>query len=140
MKNKKRYILSKETTEDEIQKIKDECKKNDMDVVNEESIDVQYDVKSCAIYAVDGSMVQYNKEEGRILFVQSCPHFKSEHSEDGKEKIHNKIVCEIRMPASLFRITANTIMDEINDYDEHEKKKAPLVDFLRKERDHIMFG
>lgn len=139
MKNKKRYILSKETTKAELQKIKEECKKNDMEIVREKSYNVQYDIKSCVTYPIDGSFVKYDKEEGRILFVQSYPHFNDDLTEDGKENIRGKIVCEIRMPASLFRILSNSIIDEITDYEKHEKKKAPLVEFLKNKNDQ-MFG
>jgi len=140
MKNKQRYILCKETTNNERKKIEEICKKADMEVVNEEKCNVQYEVKSTVIYAVDGSLVQYDKEQGRILFVQSYPHFKSKSSNEKKEKIYGKILCEIRMPATQFKLMSNAIVDEISDYEKHEAKKAPLIEFLKNKNDQLMFG
>ena len=140
MRNKTQYIVSRETTEDEMKKIKKECKENDMRIEKEESCDIKYHVKSCRVYPADGHLVQFDGESGRLLVIQSLPHFKNERSKDGKPKIYNKVVAEIRWPGSLFRIMANSIIDEILDYDRLEKKKAPLKEFFKNnENDEIMF-
>jgi len=140
MKNQKRLILCKETSDTKKEKIEEEFKNIDMKVVSEESVDVQYDVKACQIFTCDGSMVHFDGEEGRILFVLNYPHIESKCLKDGKEKVYNKVVCEIRMPASLFRFTANSIMDEITEYDNLEKKKETLFEFLKNKENQMMFG
>ena len=139
MKNQKRLILSKETAETKKEKIEEDFKNTDMKVVSEESVDVQYDIKSCQIFTCDGSMVQFDGEEGRLLFILNYPNFESECQKEGKAKVYNKVICEVRMPASIFRFTANCIMDEIMDFDKFEKKKAPMNEFQKKENNHVMY-
>ena len=68
------------------------------------------------------------------------PHFKNDRTKEGKSKIYSKVVAEIRWPGSLFRIMANSIMDEIQDYDDHEKKKSLSIEFLKQQDDDVMVG
>ncbi len=139
MKNKQRYIMSKETTKNERKKIEEECKKAGMEIIDEEKCDVQYDIKSIMIYTADGSLVRYDKNQCSILFVQVYPYFKTKRAEEEKVRVHGKIICEIRMTPTIFRLLSDAMQEEIHDFEKQQQKRKPLEEFLKNKNDQ-MYG
>ena len=141
MKNKKQLIKG-----NKIVGVKEQSNENyeDTNTKEQEESNVYYDTSNLVVAVADGVLTNIDRQdkEIRLLFFHNIPIIDFGSNGDNKEKtqLTNKAIIEVRVTYSGFKSIISSMADLISDFNKFEKKKAPLIEFLKNEGNQMMFG
>jgi hypothetical protein len=142
MKNKKQLIKG-----NKIVGVKEQSneKYEDTNTKEQEECNVYYDTRNLIVAVADGVLTNINRQdkEIRLLFFHNIPivDFGYDGGDKEKTQLTNKAIIEVRVTYSGFKNIISSMADLISDFNKFEKKKAPLIEFLKNEGNHqMMFG
>ena len=142
MKNQKRLIINKETSEKQKQ-TNNHTEKTIVQTLYDKKRNVVFDTKSVTVHSVDGALMNIDQDIGigRLLFFYHIPALESVDEKNGKKQLMNRCTVEVRMDLRAMANIANCILEKISTpVEKIEKKQAQLTNFLKNQDEQIMFG
>ena len=108
MKNQKRLIINKETSEKQKQ-TNNHTEKTIVQTLYDKKRNVVFDTKSVTVHSVDGALMNIDQDIGigRLLFFYHIPALESVDEKNGKKQLMNRCTVEVRMDLRAMANIAN---------------------------------
>ena len=120
-------------------KMKQNCLKDGIKSLGQETYNVTYDIADLQVLSVDGVLADLNKEEGRLLFFYNLSSVETEDNGEGNQNMINKCLVELRMSKSTFMQIADAIARKLLSF-VSEEKPITSNEFIKKDAPQTMFA